>query len=133
VTGQEFSSKINDELTLFACNSGLQALQKCQPKTCPASPFVPRATRVAPQHIGNQPTEVTRSDRLYSRGDVRPFWISGRDKADGVTIADLVVERPDDIRSAALTHLFIVLASPWVRSNFRFLAEVQARAEPVLR
>jgi hypothetical protein len=23
VTGQEFSSKINDELTLFACNSGL--------------------------------------------------------------------------------------------------------------
>jgi hypothetical protein len=70
VTGQEFSSKINDELTLFACNSGLQALQKCQPKTCPASPFVPRATRVAPQPIGNHPTEVTRSDRLYSRGDV---------------------------------------------------------------
>jgi hypothetical protein len=37
VTGQEFSSKINDELTLFAYNSGLQALQKCQPKTRPAS------------------------------------------------------------------------------------------------
>jgi hypothetical protein len=55
VTGQEFSSKINDELTLFACNSGLQALQKCQPKTCPASPFgiciLPRATRGAPQHV----------------------------------------------------------------------------------
>jgi hypothetical protein len=37
VTGQGFSNKINDELTLFACNSGLQALQKCQPKTCLAS------------------------------------------------------------------------------------------------
>ena len=37
VTGQGFNSKINDELTLFACNSALQVLQKCQPKTCPVS------------------------------------------------------------------------------------------------
>jgi len=29
VTGQDFSSKINDELTLFACNRGLHALRKC--------------------------------------------------------------------------------------------------------
>jgi len=35
---------------------------------------------------------------------------SSRGEADGVTIADLVVERAGDIRSAALTHLFVVLA-----------------------
>jgi hypothetical protein len=37
VTGQEFSSKINDELTLFACNSWLQALQKRVPPPCAIS------------------------------------------------------------------------------------------------
>jgi hypothetical protein len=55
VTGQGFSSKINDELTLFACNSGLQALQKCQPKNVSRLPFGTgislRVTRVASQHI----------------------------------------------------------------------------------
>jgi tetratricopeptide (TPR) repeat protein len=35
---------------------------------------------------------------------------SSRGDADGVTIADLVVERADDIRSANFTHFFLVLA-----------------------